>query len=75
MVQVASFFPPPTPLLMIMWLSVAAVPWWELTGSALVVALSTALIMRWGGAIFRTTILLPSKKVTWKEIARRTRTR
>ena len=71
----ASFFPPVTPFLMIMRLSVAAVPWWEVAGSALVLALFTGLIMRWAGAIFRTTILLYGQKVSWKEIARWARAR
>jgi len=69
-VRVASFLPPLTPFLMIIRLEVSEVPWWEVAGTALVLALFTALMMRWAGTIFRTAILLYGKRVTLPEIVR-----
>ena len=69
-VRIASFFPPFTPFLMIIRLAVSQVPWWEVAGSALVLALFTALMMRWAGIVFRTAILMYGKRVTLPEIVR-----
>lgn len=69
-VRAASFFPPLTPFLMIIRLAVTEVPWWEVAGTVLVLALFTVLMMRWAGVIFRTAILLYGKRVTLPEIVR-----
>ncbi|UCH63455.1 MAG: ABC transporter permease [Fidelibacterota bacterium] len=69
-VRIASFFPPLTPFLMIIRLEVTKVPWWEVAGTALVLALFTLLMMRWAGVIFRTAILLYGKRITLPEIVR-----
>ncbi len=69
-VRVASFFPPLTPFLMIIRLVVTDVPWWEVAGTVLVLALFTVLMMRWAGVVFRTAILLYGKRVTLPEIVR-----
>ncbi len=74
-VRAASFFPPLTPFLMMMRLAVVSVPWWEIAGTALTLALFTALMMRWSGAIFRTAVLMYGKRVTLREIARWARAR
>ncbi len=69
-VRAASFFPPLTPFLMMMRLAVVTVPWWEIAGTALTLALFTALMMHWSGAIFRTAVLMYGKRVSLREIAR-----
>ncbi len=69
-VRVASFFPPLTPFLMIIRLVVTEVPWWEVAGTVLVLAVFTVLMMRWAGVVFRTAILLYGKRVTLPEIVR-----
>ena len=69
-VRAASFFPPLTPFLMIIRLTVSEVPWWEVAGTVLVLALFTVLMMRWAGVVFRTAILLYGKRVTLPEIVR-----
>lgn len=69
-VRAASFFPPLTPFLMIIRLTVTEVPWWEVAGTVLVLALFTVLMMRWAGVIFRTAILLYGQRVTLPEIVR-----
>ncbi|MQY63472.1 MAG: hypothetical protein GH143_04095, partial [Calditrichaeota bacterium] len=69
-VRAASFFPPLTPFLMIIRLEVSEVPWWEVAGTVLVLALFTVLMMRWAGVVFRTAILLYGKRVTLPEIVR-----
>ena len=69
-VRAASFFPPMTPFLMIIRLEVTVVPWWEVAGTVLVLALFTVLMMRWAGVVFRTAILLYGKRVTLPEIVR-----
>ncbi len=70
-VRAASFFPPLTPFLMIIRLmTVSEVPWWEVAGTVLVLALFTVLMMRWAGVVFRTAILLYGKRVTLREIVR-----
>ncbi len=69
-VRAASFFPPLTPFLMIIRLEVTVVPWWEVAGTVLVLAVFTVLMMRWAGVVFRTAILLYGKRVTLREIVR-----
>ncbi|UCD39122.1 MAG: ABC transporter permease [Fidelibacterota bacterium] len=69
-VQIASFFPPLTPFLMIIRLVVTDVAWWEVGGTVLLMILFTVLMMRWAGIIFRTAILLYGKRVTLPEIMR-----
>jgi ABC-2 type transport system permease protein len=61
LVRVASVVPPLTPFLMIIRISVSQVPWWEILTTIILLAISTFLIMRWAGSIFRATILHPGR--------------
>jgi len=70
MVRLLSHFPPFTPFMMILRINVTPVPWWEIASTLLILVVSTWLMLRWAGIIFRTAILMYGQRVTLPEIIR-----
>ncbi|MCH7939623.1 MAG: CoA transferase [Candidatus Marinimicrobia bacterium] len=68
--RIASYFPPVTPFIMIIRVSVTELPWWEIASTAAVLGLSAWVMMRWAGIVFRTAILMTGKRITLPEIIR-----
>ena len=59
-----SLFPPTAPIAMITRLAVGGVPWWQPVLSALLLAVTVALILRAVARAFRTQVLLGGQPVT-----------
>ena len=65
-----SFFPPSIPGAMMLRMSLADVPTWEVAASLVVLALSTWGMIRLAGKIFEVGILMYGKSASWREIWR-----
>jgi ABC-2 type transport system permease protein len=68
--RVLSFIPITAPITMMLRVSAASVPWWEIALSIVVLAASLPLIIRMSGKIFRVGILMYGKRPTLIEIMR-----
>ena len=69
-VQVATFFPPFTPAVLMMRLAVSALPWWEVALAIVTLAASVFLLMRFSARVFETAILMYGKNMSFREVWR-----
>jgi ABC-2 type transport system permease protein len=69
-IRVASFFPPFTPATMMIRVSLAPIPWWEVGGTILVLLLFDLLFIRVAARAFEVAMLMYGKPVSLRELWR-----
>ena len=69
-VRILSFFPPFTPAMMMIRVSVVALPWWEVAGTILFLAVFDFLFIRVAARAFETAMLMYGKPVSLRELWR-----
>jgi ABC-2 type transport system permease protein len=69
-IRIASFFPPFTPGMMMIRVSIAPVPWWEVAGTILVLGLFDLIFVRVAARAFETAVLMYGKNATLRELWR-----
>jgi ABC-2 type transport system permease protein len=69
-IRLASFFPPFTPGMMMIRVSIAPIPWWEVAGTILVLGLFDLLFIRVAARAFETAMLMYGKNATLRELWR-----
>lgn len=69
-IRIASFFPPFTPGMMMIRVSIAPVPWWEVAGTILVLGLFDLVFVRVAARAFETAMLMYGKNATLRELWR-----
>jgi ABC-2 type transport system permease protein len=69
-IRIASFFPPFTPGMMMIRVSMAPIPWWEVAGTILVLGLFDLVFIRVAARAFETAMLMYGKNATLRELWR-----
>jgi len=69
-VRILSFFPPFTPAMMMIRVSVVALPWWEVAASILILAAFDFFFIRVAARAFETAMLMYGKPVSLRELWR-----
>jgi len=69
-VRILSFFPPFTPAMMMIRVSVVALPWWEVVGTILTLVLFDVLFIRIAARAFEAAMLMYGKPATLRELWR-----
>ena len=69
-IRILSFFPPFTPAMMMIRVSVVALPWWEVAGTILFLAAFDFFFIRVAARAFETAMLMYGKPVSLRELWR-----